>query len=310
MMNDDDQRGRPRPRADRRRQPLRQGYRLARLTGWSIALLACALPCLAQDASPSSSADQPPWEAAPQAPGPSGDEDAPRGCNSPGFSMQGSLTNDNRRTSGLVLSDGGYFPPVHQGQAALRLENVLCERVHLELSAWYSLHDVSIFKENRFQARGVYQGLPGVTLYGGFAYYDNPEGLYTSRSLYVMAGGEYPSIWGTTIQGDYLHDVHESGDWLTLMVSKTHRLGATPKGAVFNYRHGLGVTGTRSLPGDTDTPSITGIPSVFYRGGVEILDGPVVWYVEASPHVSFVSPETGVPKRHFLVSAGIRLEVP
>jgi hypothetical protein len=307
MMYDDDQHGWPRRRAVRRRQPLRQGFRRARLIGSIIALLASALPCFGQAPQPPSS-DRPPWETAQQTPG-LGDEDAPRGCNTPAFTMQGSLTNDNRRTSGLVLSDGGYFPPVQQGQAALRLENTLCERVHLELSGWYSLHDVSRFEENRFQARGIYQGLPGVTLYGGFAYYDNPEGLYTSRSFYVMAGGEYPSIWGTTVHGDYMHDVHESGDWLTLMVSKTHRLGATEKGAVFNYRHGLGVTGTRSLPGDTDTPSMNGIPSVFYRGGVEILDGPVVWYVEASPHVSFVSPETGVPKRHFLVAAGIRLEV-
>jgi len=308
MMNDDDQRGRPRLRAVRR-QALRRGFRRARLIGCGVTLLVYALPCFAQQASRSTSADQPPWEISQPTPETDGDEDAPRGCNTPGFTLQGSLTNDNRRASGLILSDGGYFPPVHQGLAALRLENVLCERVHLELSGWYSLHDVSVFKENRFQARGIYQGLPGVTLYGGFAYYDNPEGLYTSRSFYLMAGGEYPSIWGTTVHGDYLHDVHQSGDLLTLMVSKKHRLATTRNGAVFNFRHGLGVTGTRSLPGDTDTPSITGIPSLFYRAGVEVLDGPAVWYLEASPHVSFVSPETGVPKHHFLITAGIRLEV-
>jgi hypothetical protein len=308
MMNDEVSRARP--RAVSRRQPMYQRSWRGPLARCGMALLACVLPCLAQEATQSASADHPPWETAQQTPRLNDEEDTPRGCNTPGFSLHGSLTNDNRRTSGLVLSEGGYAPPVQQGQAALRVENVLCERVHLELSGWYSLHDISIFKENRFHARGIYQGLPGVTLYGGFAYYDNPEGLYTSRSFYTMAGAEYPSFWGTTVQADYLHDIHESGDWLTVMVSKTHRLGATRNGAVFNYRHGLGATGTRSLPGDTDTPSITGIPSVFYRGSVEILDGPLVWYVEASPHVSFVSEATGVPKRHFLVAAGVRLEVP
>ena len=309
-MNDDDRRRRLPAYAVSRLRPIRQSLHRGPLPRWSVALLAGVLSCFAQEPPPSASADRPPWETAQDTPRLSDEEDAPRGCNTPGFSLHTSLTNANRRTSGLLLSESGYFPPINQSKAALRVENVLCERVQLELSAWSSLHKASVFEENRFQARGIYQGLPDVTLYGGFAYYDNPEGLYTSRSFYLMAGAEYPSFWGTRVQADFLHDVHESGDWLTVMLSKTHRLGATGRGAVFNYRHGLGATGTRSLPGDTDTPSMTGIPSVFYRGGIEILDGPIVWYFEASPHVSFVSPETGVPKRHFLIAAGIRLVMP
>ena len=276
----------------------------------SIVLLACAGSCFSQTRPNAPSSGEPPWKAAERPPEIEVEEEAPRACNSPGFTLDGSITNDNRRTTGLVLAQGDYFPPVQQGLGAFRLENVLCEKAHLEASAWYSMHDVSTFEENRFQARGIYEGFPEVRLYGGFAYYDNPKGLFTSRSFYLIAGTEYPSFWGTTVQADYLRDIHESGDWLTVVVSKRHRLGSTQRGAVFSYRHGLGATGTRSLPGDVDTPSMTGVPSVFYRGTVEVDDGPLVWYLAASPHVSFVSPATGVPKRHFLVKAGVRLVMP
>ena len=93
-------------------------------------------------------------------------------------------------------------------------------------------------------------------------------------------------------------------------MTKRHRLGSLRHGAIFYYRHGLGATGTRHLPGNTNTESITGVPSVFYRSLLEIDDGPVTWYMEVSPHVSFVSRATGVPKHHLLVAAGMRMDFP
>ena len=51
------------------------------------------------------------------------------------------------------------------------------------------------------------------------------------------------------------------------------------------------------------------MPSAFYRAILEIDDGPVTWYFEASPHVSFVSRATGVRKHHVLVTAGLRFEL-
>ena len=153
----------------------------------SIVLMVCVGSCFSQSPSRTSSSDEPPWKAAESAPEMEVEEEAPRACNSPGFTLDGSITNDNRRTTGLVLAQGDYFPPVQQGLGAFRLENVLCEKAHLEASAWYSMHDVSTFEENRFQARGIYEGFPEVRLYGGFAYYDNPKGLFTSRSFYLIA---------------------------------------------------------------------------------------------------------------------------
>jgi len=274
----------------------------------SVLLIAGVGSCFSQfDGTPVS--DEPPWQAT-ERDSDAQEEDGPQACNAPGFTLDGSITNDNRRTTGLVLAQGDYFPPVQQGLGQFRLENVLCAKAHLEVSVQYSLHDISTFEENRFQARGIYEGIPDVRLYGGFSYYDNPAGLYTSRSFYLSAGAEYPTFWGTTVNADFLHDIHESGDWLTVMVSKRHHLHTTDHGAVFSFRHGLAATGTRSLPGDVDTPSMTGIPSVFYRGAIEINDGPLVWYLAASPHVSFMSPETGVPTRHFLLTAGVRLVMP
>ncbi len=289
------------------------GYRQSRRRdgAWvrlSVLLIAGAGSCFSQIGAPPVSGE-PPWQAA-ERDSNTQDEDGPRACNAPGFTLDGSIANDNRRTTGLVLADGSYFPPVQQGLGQFGLENVLCEKAHLEVAVRYSLHDISRFEENRFHARGIYEGIPDVKLYGGFAYYDNPAGLYTSRSFYLMAGAEYPSFWGTTINADFLHDIHESGDWLTVMVSKRHHLHTTDHGAVFSYQHGLAATGTRSLPGDVDTPSMTGVPSVFYRGAIEVNDGPLVWYLAASPHVSLMSPETGVPKRHFLLTAGVRLVMP
>lgn len=274
----------------------------------SILLIAGAGCCFSQfGATPVS--DDPPWQAAERDSG-ADEDDGPRACNAPGFTLDGWITNDNRRTSGLVLAEGDYFPPVQQGLGQFRLENVLCEKAHLEVAVRYSLHDISRFEENRFHARGIYEGIPDVKLYGGFAYYDNPAGLYASRSFYLMAGAEYPSFWGTTVNADFLHDIHESGDWLTVMLSKRHHLHTTDHGAVFSYRHGIAATGTRSLPGDVDTPSMTGVPSVFYRGAIEVEDGPLVWYMAASPHVSLMSPATGVPKHHFLLTVGVRLVMP
>lgn len=233
-----------------------------------------------------------------------------RGCNSSSVSFDGSLTNDNRRTTGLVLSQGGYLPPVQQSLFVGRIENIRCERIHLEGSVWYSLHDVSAFKEKRFQGRAIYEPFSDVSIYGGLAYYDNAAGLFTATSSYLIGGVEYPTFWGVRFSADYLRDIRENGDWLTVMLTKRYRLGATESGAVFSYLHGFGATGTRSLPGDIDTPSMTGIPSVFYRALLEIEDGPVVWYAEASPHVSFVSRATGVPKRHFRIAVGLRMSFP
>lgn len=230
-------------------------------------------------------------------------------CNTPSFSLDASLTNDNRRTTGLVLGDGG-FPPVQQSLISGRLKNVRCESVDLELSAWYSLHDASSFSEMRFRSKAIIEVMPKVHVYGGIAYYDNPDGMFATKSLYLIGGVEYPSFWGTVVTADYLRDVQDNGDWLTLMLLKSHEIWSTKEGAIFTYRHGLGATATRKLPANYYTPSMTGIPSAFYRAILEIDDGPVTWYFEASPHVSFVSRSTGIPKSHLLVTAGVRIEVP
>ena len=247
--------------------------------------------------------------AAPESGFPGDDPPEPRACNAPSFSLDASLTNDNRRTTGLVLGEGG-FPPVQQSLISGRLKNVRCESVDLELSAWYSLHDASSFDEMQFRSRAIVEVMPNVHVYGGIAYYDNPDGLFATKSLYLIGGVEYPSVWGTTVKADYLRDVKEHGDWLTAMFLKSHELGSTRNGAVFTYKHGLGATATRNLPANSNTPSMTGVPSAFYRAILEIDDGPVTWYFEASPHVSFVSRATGVRKKHLLVTAGVRIEVP
>ena len=246
---------------------------------------------------------------APEAGFPGDEPPEPKACNAPSFSLDASLLNDNRRTTGLVLSEGG-FTPVQQSLVSGRLKNIRCERVDLELSAWYSLHDASSFDEMRFRSRAIVEVIPNVQVYGGIAYYDNPDGLFATKSLYLIAGAEYPSVWGTTVKADYLRDVKDHGDWLTVMFLKSHELGSTRKGAIFTYKHGLGATATRKLPANSNTPSMTGVPSTFYRAILEIDDGPVTWYFEASPHVSFVGRTTGVRKKHLLVTAGVRIEVP
>ena len=102
----------------------------------SIVLMVCVGSGFSQSPSRTSSSGEPPWKAAERAPEMEVEEEAPRACNSPGFTLDGSITNDNRRTTGLVLAQGDYFPPVQQGLGAFRLENVLCEKAHLEASAW------------------------------------------------------------------------------------------------------------------------------------------------------------------------------
>ena len=243
-------------------------------------------------------------------PRPDGNSREKRGCNVPSASIDALLTNDNRRTNGLVLAEGGYFPPVQQSRLTARLNNVQCRKVDGEISAWYSLHDARIFEEKRFMARGMFEPFARVHVYGGIAYYDNPQDSLRSRSIYFIGGAEYPTVFGMTFNADYLWDVKQHGEWLTLQVTKRHKLGTIRRGAVFTYRHGLGASATHSLPGNTNTPNITGVPSVFYRAILEIDDGPVTWYMEASPHVSFVSPATGVPKKHLLVAVGLRMDFP
>lgn len=232
------------------------------------------------------------------------------GCNVPGLSANAALANDNRRTTGLVLAEGGFTPPVQRSLLTIRLNNVQCRKVDAELAMSYSLHDAHIFEEKMFIARAMFEPLARVRVYGGIAYVDNPEGLFRSHSAYLVGGIEYPSIWGTNFTGHYMRDVKQNGDWVNLQLTKRHRLGSLSRGTVFYFRHGLGATGTRHLPGNANTENITGIPSIFYRSLVEIDDGPVTWYFEASPHVSFVSRATGVRKHHMLVSAGVRMDFP
>ncbi len=232
------------------------------------------------------------------------------GCNVPGIAVNAELANDNRRTTGLVLAEGGYGPPVQRSLLAARLHNVQCRKVDAELATSYSLHDARVFEEKVFMGRAMFEPLARVRGYGGIAYVTNPEGLFRSRSVYLMGGIEYPILWGATFEADFIRDVKQHGDWGTLQVTKRHRLGSSRRGATFYYRHGLGATGTRHVPGNTTTESITGVPSVFYRSLLEIDDGPVTWYMEVSPHVSFVSRATGVRKHHLLVAAGMRMDFP
>ena len=154
----------------------------------------------------------------------------PKACNAPSFSLDASLLNDNRRTTGLVLSEGG-FPPVQQSLVSGRLKNVRCERVDLELSAWYSLHDASSFDEMRFRSRAIVEVIPNVHVYGGIAYYDNPDGLFATKSLYLIAGAEYPSVWGTTVKGGL--SARCKGQWrlADAHVSKEPRTGVHQKGS-------------------------------------------------------------------------------
>lgn len=238
---------------------------------------------------------------------PGTEQPEPEKCNAPFFSLDAALFNANRRTTGLVLGEGG-FPPVQQTLASGGVGNVMCQDADLELSVWYSLHDASDIIETRIRGRVIVEVMPRVRVYGGIARYRNPEGLFSRESIFFLAGSEYPSFWGTTVNADYLRDYKENGDWLTLTISKRHRLG-TVKGAVFNYRQGLGATATRKLPTNPQTSDLTGLPSAFYRAILEIEDGPVTWYFEASPHVSFVSRATGVRKHHVLVAAGLQFEL-
>ncbi len=230
-------------------------------------------------------------------------------CNQPWAAADASITNDDRRTSGLVLAKSGSFPPVQQTRLSGGIGNVLCQDTDVEFSGWYSVGELSESQETRVSGRVIVEVMPRVRVYGGFASYDNPEGFYRPNSLYLMAGSQYPSIWGTTFSADYLRDLRANGDWLTMMFVKSHELGRTREGAIFTYKQGLGATVTRQLPGDSDTPEINGVPSAFYRAILEIDDGPVTWYFEASPHVSFVSRATGVRKHHLLVAAGLRFEL-
>ena len=233
-----------------------------------------------------------------------------RACNEPSFSVDAALTNDNRRTTGLVLGEGGYTPPVQQTGLSGTLGNVWCQNADIEFSGWYSADDFSDLRETRVTGRVIVEVMPRVRVYGGIASWDNPEGLYRPNSLFAMLGSEYPSLWGTTFNADYKRDLRENGDWLTMMFSKSHEIGRTDAGAIFSYKQGLGATITRQLPGNIHTPEINGVPSAFYRAALEIDDGPVTWYVEASPHVSFVSRATGVRKHHVLVTAGLRFTLP
>ena len=117
----------------------------------------------------SATAGYPQLPDAPEAGFPGDEPPEPKACNAPSFSLDASLLNDNRRTTGLVLSEGG-FPPVQQSLVSGRLKNVRCERVDLELSAWYSLHDASSFDEMRFRSRAIVEVIPNVHVYGGIAY--------------------------------------------------------------------------------------------------------------------------------------------
>jgi len=231
------------------------------------------------------------------------------GCYSPYLRTDLSLLNVNRRTTGLVSGEGSFNAPVQQTEVAFGLERFRCDPITIEASAWYSLHDSSRFEEKRFVGRAVLDLLPRVRVYGGIAYYDNPPGLFSSRSVFLFAGGEYPTLWGVIFSGEYKRDHFEHGDWLTLQFRKSHRLG-TWRGAVFRFDHALGATATRDLPTNTTTPGLTGIPSAYYRGMLEIDDGPVTWYFEASPHVSFVSRATGVRKHQMLFAIGLRTTFP
>ena len=179
---------------------------------------------------------------------------------------------------------------------AARLHNVQCRKVDAELATSYSLHDARVFEEKVFMGRAMFEPLARVRVHGGIAYVTNPEGLFRSRSVYLMGGIEYPILWGATFEADFIRDVKQHGDWGTLQVTKRHRLGSLRHGAIFYYRHGLGATGTRHLPGNTNTESITGVPSVFYRSLLEIDDGPVTWYMEVSPHVQLCEPGHGSAK--------------
>jgi hypothetical protein len=229
-------------------------------------------------------------------------------CNQPFVAADASLTNDDRRTTGMVLPKSGRLPPVQQTRLSGGVANAFCQDTDVELSGWYSASELSELQETRVSGRVIVEVMPRVKVYGGFASYDNPEGFYRPNSLYLMAGSQYPSIWGTMFSADYMRDLRENGDWLTLMFLKGHELGRTRQGAIFTYKHGLAATLTRQLPGDSDTPDINGVPSVFYRAILEIDDGPVTWYFEASPHVSFVSRETGVRKHHMLAVIGLRFD--
>lgn len=230
-------------------------------------------------------------------------------CYQPYLRTDLSLLNVNRRTTGLVSGEGSFNAPVQQSEVAFGLERFRCEPITLEASAWYSLHDASRFEEKRFLARAVVDVIPRVRVYGGIAYYDNPPGLFASRSLFLFAGGEYPTFWKMIFSGEYKRDYYEHGDWLTLQVRKSHRLG-TWRGAIFRFDQALGATLTRDLPANSATPGVTGVPSIYYRAMLEVDDGPVTWYFEASPHVSYVSRATGVRKHQMLFAAGLRTTFP
>ena len=229
-------------------------------------------------------------------------------CNQPFVAVDAAVASDDRRTNGMVLSERG-FPPTQQTRLSGGVANAFCQDTDVEISGWYSAGELSYLHETRVSGRVIVEVMPRLRVYGGLASWDNPEGFYRPNSLFGMLGTEYPSIWGTTVSADYLRDLRENGDWLTVTIFKNHEIGRTRHGAIFTYKHGLGVTVTRQLPGNLETPEITGVPSAFYRAILEIDDGPVTWYLEASPHVSFVSRQTGVRKHHMLVTAGLRFDV-
>jgi hypothetical protein len=231
------------------------------------------------------------------------------GCYSPYLRTDLSLLNVNRRTTGLVAGEGSFNAPVQQTEVAFGLERFRCDPITVEASAWYSLHEGSRFEEKRFLARAIVEIIPKVRVYGGIAYYDNPPGLWASRSVFFFAGGEYPTFWGLNFSGEYKRDHYEHGDWWTLQVRKSHHLGKW-RGAIFRFDHALGATATRDLPANSATPGMTGIPSIYYRTMFEVDDGPVTWYFEASPHVSYVSRATGVRKHQMLFAAGLRTTFP
>ncbi len=262
-----------------------------------------------QSGSPSSFFAMPQSRLPPGASYPGEQEPEYKRCNQPFVAVDASLSNDDRRTTGFVLPKSGRFPPVQQTRLSGGVANALCQDTDIEFAGWYSASELSELQETRVSGRVIVEVMPRVRVYGGFTSYDHPEGFYRPNSLYLMAGSEYPSLWGTTFSADYLRDLRENGDWLTMMFLKSHELGRTREGAIFTYKQGLGTTLTRQLPGDADTPEINGVPSAFYRAILEIEDGPVTWYFEASPHVSFVSRATGVRKHHVLVTAGLRFEL-
>ncbi len=231
------------------------------------------------------------------------------GCYSPYLRTDLSLLNVNRRTTGLVTGEGSFNAPVQQSEVAFGLERFRCDPITVEASAWYSLHDGHRFAEKRFVGRAIVEVIPKVRVYGGIAYYDNPPELFASRSVYLFAGGEYPTFWGMIFSGEYKRDYYEHGDWWTVQVRKSHRL-ARWRGAVFRFDHALGATVTRDLPANKTTPGVTGIPSIYYRSMLEVDDGPVTWYFEASPHVSYVSRATGVRKHQMLFAIGLRTTFP